>query len=93
MKFLVEVQLNSLHRVPVYKTMFWNNGIRCANETLWGIAGILPWALAHVPIQILKFSWPMWEWQGVGLKFSPTLLVGRELEWYIRWVVLVLVSE
>jgi hypothetical protein len=31
---------------------------------------IFPWALAHVPIQILNFSWPMWEWQGVGLKFN-----------------------
>jgi hypothetical protein len=37
MKFLVEVQLNSLHRASVYKTMFWNYGIKCANETLRGL--------------------------------------------------------
>ena len=29
----------------------------------------------------------------VGLKFSPTLLVEREFEWFIRGAVLVLVSE
>jgi hypothetical protein len=30
---------------------------------------------------------------GMGLKFSPAVLVEKELEWYIRWLVLVLVSE
>ena len=60
----------------------------------WNLDRFGLWPMAHY--QILKLTWPIPKISGStsgGLKFSPTLLVGRELEWFIRRVVLVLVCE
>ena len=71
--------------------------MRCANESLWGIVGI--WdicPLAHGPLPNSKTHMAhsyMCMAALVVLKFSPTWLVGRELEWFIRGAVLVLVCE
>ena len=56
--------------------------------------GLCPWpklnhTFSHGPTKIPKISWPIYM-AGWGLKFSLTLLVGRELHHFIRWSVVLL---
>ena len=79
-----------------YTESFSENEGNSAKEQ-WSMLEFGPfglWPMAH--LQILKLTWPIHKFSGStsgGLKFSPTLLVGRELEWFIRGAVLALVCE